>query len=179
MAGYVALLYSIVLTPQRRVVMDELRAIATGCGFEHPRTLASTGNLVFEAPEQDITTLETRLEAGFLSHYGKHVDIIIRSTKDWLRTVASNPFPVESERDGSLVIARLMRAPLGQDVLVNKLERYLDKGERLALVEGDLWIAFAGRPSESRLAGALSTKRLGIGTARNWNTIRGLGQMLS
>ena len=71
-----------------------------------------------------------------------------------------------------------MRAPLGEDILV-KLERYCDRGERLALLGGDLWIAFAGRPSESRLAGALSTKRLGVGTARNWNTIRGLGQMLA
>lgn len=178
MAGYVALLYSIVLTPQRRVVMEELRAIATGCGFDRARTLASTGNLVFEAPEQDIAVLEARLEAGFLGHYGKHVDIIVRSAENWRSTVAGNPFPAEAERDGSLVIARLMRAPLGEDILV-KLERYCDRGERLALVGGDLWIAFAGRPSESRLAGALSTKRLGIGTARNWNTIRGLGQMLA
>ncbi|MBP0583129.1 DUF1697 domain-containing protein [Labrys sp. LIt4] len=178
MAGYVALLYSIVLTPQRRVVMEELRAIAAGCGYDHPRTLASTGNLVFEAPEQDIAAIETRLEAGFRSHYGKHVDIIVRSAEGWRSTVAGNPFPAEAERDGSLVIARLMRAPLGEETL-GKLERYLDGGERLALVGGDLWIAFAGAPSESRLAGALSTKRLGIGTARNWNTIRGLGQMLA
>ena len=178
MPGYVALLYSIVLTPQRRVVMEELRAIATGCGFDRPRTLASTGNLVFEAPEQDIAVLEARLEAGFLSHHGKHVDIIVRSAENWRSTVAGNPFPAESERDGGFVIARLMRGPLSEDILV-KLERYCDRGERLALVGGDLWIAFAGRPSESRLAGALSTKRLGVGTARNWNTIHGLGQMLA
>lgn len=178
MAGYVALLYSIVLTPQRRVVMEELRAIATACGCDRPRTLASTGNLVFETPEQDIAALETRLEAGFLSHYGKHVDIIVRSAEDWRSTVAGNPFPAEAERDGGLVIARLMRVPLSDDTQL-RLERYCDRGERLALVGGDLWIAFAGRPSESRLAGALSTRRLGVGTARNWNTIRGLGQMLA
>ncbi|WP_448952641.1 DUF1697 domain-containing protein [Labrys neptuniae] len=178
MAGYVALLYSIVLTPQRRVVMEELRAIAAACGFEQPRTLVSTGNLVFEASVRDVTGIEARLEAGFKTHYGKHVDIIVRSAENWQQTVAGNPFPAEAERDGGLVVARVMRSPLDDGVLEN-LSRYCDGGEKLALVDGDLWIAFPGRPSESRLLGALTTKRLGIGTARNWNTIRGLGDMLA
>lgn len=178
MASYVALLYSIVLTPPRRVVMEELRTIAIRCGFEAPRTLASTGNLVFQAPAEDIAAIEARLEGAFLDHYGKRVDIIVRGAEHWLRTLAGNPFPAESEIDGGLVITRVMRAPLHDDVL-KTLARYADKSERLAVVGGDLWIAFAGRPSESRLAGALTTKRLGIGTMRNWNTMRGLGRMLA
>jgi uncharacterized protein (DUF1697 family) len=177
MAIYVALLYSIVLTPQRRVTMSDLRAMATGLGFERPRTLASTGNLVFETDPTPVSQLENRLEAAFAAHFGKPVDILVREATAWRETVGRNPFPAESARDGSLVVLRIMRRPL-DPALTRKLEPYLTPPERLAIVAGDLWVSFAGRPSESRLLGALTTRRLGIGTFRNWNTVRGIADLL-
>ncbi len=50
MVRHVALLYSVVLGPGRRVRMDDLRAMAEGLGFERVRSLVATGNLVFDAP---------------------------------------------------------------------------------------------------------------------------------
>ncbi len=58
MRTYIALLYSIVLTPQRRVVMADLKAMAEGLGFTNTRTLAASGNLVFDAPDADKGTGE-------------------------------------------------------------------------------------------------------------------------
>lgn len=46
-----------------------------------------------------------------------------------------------------------------------------------SVVEGDLWVDFSGRPGESKLLSALTTRRLGIGTLRNWNTVRSLAEM--
>lgn len=177
MATYVALLYSIVLTPQRRVTMSDLRAMATGLGFERPRTLASTGNLVFKTDPTPVPQLENRLEAAFAAHFGKPVDILVREATAWRETAAGNPFPAQSARDGSLVVLRVMRRPL-DPALSQKLEPYRTPPESLAIVAGDLWVSFAGRPSESRLLSALTTRRLGIGTFRNWNTVRGLADML-
>jgi putative membrane protein insertion efficiency factor len=48
MTTYVALLHSIVLAPGRRVVMSDLRDMASSLGYQNPRTLVSTGNIVFE-----------------------------------------------------------------------------------------------------------------------------------
>jgi uncharacterized protein (DUF1697 family) len=55
---------------------------------------------------------------------------------------------------------------------------YAQPNQRLALTGGDLWIDFAGKPSEWKLLSALTTKRMGAGTLRNWNTVRGLAEML-
>lgn len=177
MATYVALLYSIVLSPQRRVVMSDLKTMALELCLEKPRTLAATGNLVFEARALSIPQLEARLETAFKARFGKHVDIIVRDAEAWRRTIAANPFPAESEQDGSLVLLRVMREPLGGTVLTG-LEPYRDATEKLALVQGDLWTSFGDRPSQSRLLGVLTKKRLGIGTSRNWNTVRGLADLL-
>jgi len=35
-----------------------------------------------------------------------------------------------------------------------------------------------GKPSEWKLLSALTTKRMGVGTLRNWNTVRGLAEMI-
>ncbi|WP_426238392.1 DUF1697 domain-containing protein [Pararhizobium sp. DWP1-1-3] len=174
MTVYVALLHSIVLGTGRRVVMSELRAMAEGLGFRNTRTLVSTGNLVFETASEPVAVIEARLEEGFCRHFGKHVDIIVRGASGWKRLACQNPFP---ESDGSVAVVRVMRQPLTTTHL-EKLEKIAPPELRLALVDGDLWIDFGGKPSETKLLSHLTAKKLGVGTLRNANTVNGLNAML-
>lgn len=175
MTVYVALLHSIVLGPGRRVVMADLRATAERIGFRDARTLVSTGNLVFETASEAVAVIEARLEEGFRRHFGKHVDIIVRDASGWKRLAGQNPFP---EGNGSAVGVRVMRQPLAATHF-EKLEKIAPPELRLALVDGDLWIDFGDRPSETKLLSHLTTKKLGVGTLRNANTVNGLNAMLA
>lgn len=177
MNSYVALLHSIVLDAGRRVVMADLKQMAEGLGYCSPRTLVATGNLVFNADNATVGALAPSLEAAFARTFGRHVDIIIRSGAGWLKLAASNPFRDEGDEDATRVHVRVMREPLAEAVLAD-LQRYCVAGERLAIVDGDLWVHFIGKASESKLLGAMTTKRLGVGTFRNWNTVKGLAAML-
>ncbi|EHJ97632.1 MULTISPECIES: DUF1697 domain-containing protein [Rhizobium/Agrobacterium group] len=171
--SYVALLHSIVLWAGKRLIMADLREMAQELGFEECRTLVATGNLVFRAPEAPVCEIEEALERAFEKRFGKHVDILVRSAPDWLALTATNPFPDGNPPD---VCVRVMRKPLAGDYL-GILEKYCKK-EKIAIVGGDLWIDFCGKPSESRLLSALTTKKLGIGTTRNANTVNGIAEML-
>lgn len=173
MSSYVALLYSIVL-PEGRLKMDDLKDIALGLGLGDPRTLVATGNLVFTAPMTTIARLETQLEAALEARFGKHIDIIVRTAADWQRTVRANPFGSD---DPKSVAVRVQRDPLDPSIL-DELSRFAVQGERLRVVDGDLWIRFPGKASDSKIAGALTRKRLGIGTTRALSTVIGLGKML-
>jgi len=173
MAVYVALLYSIVLGPGRRVVMTDLKAMAERLGFRNARTLVATGNLVFEAERQPIASVEAKLETGFAAAFGKHIDIIVRDADTWLKLADGNPF---LDGIGSEVIIRVMRRPLEPQVL-DVLRKYR-QNERMAIVDGDLWIDFGLKASDTKLLPALTTQRLGVGTMRNWNTVRGLAKMI-
>jgi uncharacterized protein (DUF1697 family) len=174
MPVYVALLHSIVLAPGRRVVMSDLRDMASTLGYRNARTLVSTGNIVFEASEAPVGDIEAKLERAFQSRFGKPVDIIVRRADGWLRLAHANPFP---DGDGSQVIIRVMRKPLDIFVL-DTLRAYAQPNQRFAVINGDLWIDFAGKASEWKLLSALTTKRMGPGTLRNWNTVRGLAEMI-
>ncbi|MGX9119429.1 MAG: DUF1697 domain-containing protein [Mesorhizobium sp.] len=177
MQTYVALLYSIVLGEGRRLVMSDLRAMTEGLGLYNPRTLVATGNLVFETKETEIAALERRLETAFEKTFGRHVDIIVRRADDWLKLAAGNPFPAESAAAADQVAVRVMRKPVPAEALA-ALEAYVGNDERMQAVGGDIWIFFSRETPSSRLLAATSHKRLGVGTSRNWNTVRKLAEMV-
>lgn len=177
MQTYVALLYSIILGEGRRVVMADLKAMAEQLGLKNPRTLVATGNLVFETRATGIAKLEQRLETAFEKTFGRNVVIIVRTAEDWLKLAAGNPFPADSAEAGNQVAVRVMRKLAPADG-VAALQAYAAEDERVASVNGDIWVVFSRQRPSSRLLAAMNHKRMGIGTARNWNTVRRLAEMV-
>ncbi|MDX8517682.1 DUF1697 domain-containing protein [Mesorhizobium dulcispinae] len=177
MNTYVALLYSIVLGEGRRVVMADLKAMAEGVGLKNVRTLVATGNLVFEARTTKVSALERRLEKAFEETFGRHVDIVVRGAEDWLKLAAGNPFPAESAETADQVAVRVMRQPVADEAL-SGLQVRAAVDERVRLVGGDIWFVFSRERPSSRLLAAANHKRMGIGTSRNWNTVRRLAEMV-
>lgn len=174
MTTHVALLYSIILGDKRRLNMGDLRALAQELGLGAPRTLAATGNLVFEAADRTVPQLEGELERAFEQRFGRHFDIIARPAERWRRLVDANPFPEEAARDGSRIIVRVSRHPVA-DTVAATLARYAVAGERFHVIDGDIWVHCTQQPSTSKLLSVLTPRRLGgCGTLRNWNTARGI-----
>jgi uncharacterized protein (DUF1697 family) len=153
--------------------MAELRAMAQGLGLHDPRTIGATGNLTFESDEASIGKLEKNLEAALNARFGKHIAIIVRNADAWRRLLRANPFRAEATADPQRVAVRVMRS--GE----NALTRYISD-ERIAVAGGDLWIHFTGDPARSRLLSALGAGRLqGVGTLRNTNTLRRIGEAVT
>ncbi|UCI17284.1 DUF1697 domain-containing protein [Mesorhizobium sp. B2-1-8] len=178
MRTYVALLYSITLGEGRRVVMSDLKAMAEGLGLKNVRTLLATGNLVFESDKISVAGLEERLESAFEQTFGRHVDIIVRAAGDWCKLASGNPFPSESVEAGNQVVVRVMRKPVAEDA-ISGFQAYAAADEKVLLVGGDIWVVFSRERPSSRLLAAANHKRMGIGTSRNWNTVRKLAEMVA
>lgn len=178
MTTHVALLYSIIIDAKRRVVMSDLRSIAESLGYSNVRSLVSSGNLVFDSAEISVPSIERALEQAFAAFHGKHVDIIVKTASDWQSIVAANPFLAEAEAEPDRVGIRIMRDAPRAD-LAEFLRPYQTAGERVAIIDGHVWVHFQGQASLSKLAGQLTPKRMGgIGTSRNWNTVKRLGEMV-
>lgn len=178
MACYVALLYSVVLAPGRRVLMEDFRAVARGLNYADPRTVAATGNLVFDAEAAPLDTLEQALEARFAAAMGRRIDIIVRPAEAWHRLVAANPFPRQTVDDPSHVAVRVMRAPITSEAAA-LLDSKRSPHETIAIVDGDPWFYFSKGIGQSKLAGVLTPKRIGVGTARNVNTVRAIDALIA
>jgi len=171
---WVALLYSIVL-PGGRLKMADLKALAEVLGYDEVRTVASSGNLVFETGERKAAEVEAELEAAFAQRFDKAVPVIVRDAGAFKTLVRANPFP--DVKDAKQISVRLMRAPY-PDNLPDDLRPYM-ADERVALVNGDLFIHFPGQPSKTRLLSAFGTKRFATpGTFRTLAMLRKIAAAL-
>jgi uncharacterized protein (DUF1697 family) len=176
MIGYVALLYSILL-PAGRLRMAAWRELLEAEGLQHVRTALATGNAVFQAERAAVPELEARLEAAYARAFGRRVDHILRTAPAFRALVTANPFASETASDPAHVAVRVMRKPLSDGNLAVLSGRATPR-EKLAIVNGDLWLYSPEPPGSSRLVAMLSRERSGAGTIRTWNTIRRLGEML-
>lgn len=179
MPTHVALLYSVVLAPGRRVVMSDLKALAAGLGFGAPQTLVATGNLLFDAPPRlPVGTIEQQLEAAFAARFGRSVDIIVKDAAAFHALAAANPFRAEAEAEPTTVHLRVMREPITEEA-VGPLLPWRAPSERLAVAGGHLWLHLPDGAGISKLTGRLTPRSMGVGTARNWNTVRKLAALLA
>lgn len=177
MTRYVALLYSITLSRERRLKMAEWLQVLEGAGVDRPRTVLSTGNAAFDAKGTTVRKLERRLEDAFEQAFWRRIDTIVRTATAFRKLAAANPFPDETERDPGHVAVRVMREPIGEVALAALAERASTR-EKVALVDGDLWLYTPEPPGKSRLVAMLSRERSGVGTIRTWSTVRRIGEML-
>lgn len=59
----------------------ELRRVFEAAGFDHVRTVISSGNVLFDADETDRAVIEQRIEAALETHLGTHCSAIVRSRR--------------------------------------------------------------------------------------------------
>lgn len=180
MTTYVAVLYSIVLPgagTSQRLKMVDLVKIATQLGLESPRTHGATGNLIFEAKKQQVETLEGKLEDAYEARFKKRVDIIVRTAADWKKMAAGNPFPRQSEAEGSRVAVRIMRDRIPPSA-EKELKALCVGEEQVRIVDGDFWGYFNDGISGSKLLRATAREKQGIGTLRNANVVKAIADLL-
>lgn len=172
MSRSVLLLRAVNVSGRNSVPMARLRELLAA---ETPLTDVSTyiasGNIVCATPADPVAAcavVRARISAAF----GVDTPVIHRTHAQLRASESAQPFP---ESDLKLVHAMFLEGAPG-DGAVAALEERLVPGERLALVDQDLWIDYAaGGVHSTRLTKAVLDRALGVaGTARNLRTVRKL-----
>jgi uncharacterized protein (DUF1697 family) len=177
MPTHVALLRGVNLGPARRVPMAELRRALQEAGFGDVRTLLASGNVLVDddgAPE----TVARRVHDAIAEAFGLDVGVIVRSGTDLAGVVERNP------------LADVATEPLKrlQVVFFEAPPPPAARQAASAAAAGDEQVVFAGREAYSwhpdgvqgsKLARLLAGERLGLATARNWNTVTRLRELAS
>jgi uncharacterized protein (DUF1697 family) len=175
----IALLRGVNLGGRRAVAMAALRNLLTGLGCADVRTLLQSGNVVFSGGQGSGAALERWLEAALLSELGLTTDVMVRSSHEWRRLIAANPFPDEAKRDPArFLVVCLKGKPTTR--AINTLRAAITGPERLEAVGRELYVVYPAGQGQSRLTVALMDAKLGIrGTGRNWNTVLKLGALVA
>lgn len=168
---FIALLRGVNVGGNKQVAMADLRELLTRLGYEDPRTLLQSGNLVFRSRPRTTEELERALEAEVEKHLGLRTDFFVRTAEQWNSIIAHNPFRKEAERDPShLLVMCLKDAPLAKDM--KTLQEAIQGREVIRASGTHAYIVYPDGIGRSRLTNALIDGKLGTrGTGRNWNTV--------
>lgn len=176
MTTFIALLRAVNLAGLNKVAMADLRELAESLGFEEPRTLLQSGNLVFSGPSRSAAKLETTLAQAATTRLGVTTDFFVRTASEWKDLIAANPFAVEAKRDpGHLLVVFLKAAPGRASVVA--LQRAIKGREQVRAKGRHVYVTYPDGIGRSKLTMTLIEKTLGTrGTGRNWNTVLKLGK---
>lgn len=159
-----------------KVPMAELKALAVEAGFGAPRTLLASGNLVVDI-EADPDAVAGRLEQAIAAHFGRPIDVIVRTPQQWSAMIQANPFPEHAADGGSKLLVMVMKAGIRAGA-VEALRALAADGERVEAVGGDLFFWFPDGQGRSKMAEKAQPRLIGVGTGRNWNTVLKIAALL-
>lgn len=173
---HIALLRAVNVGGRGKVAMADLRALLAELGFEAPRSLLQSGNLVFRSQPTG-AALEALLERETQARLGLATDFLVRTAAQWAAIVAANPYPAMAEDDPShLVVMPLKSAPDAAGL--EGLRAWLPGHEAIEAVGRELYITYRDGIGRSKLTNAVIERRLKArGTARNWNTVTKLAAL--
>jgi uncharacterized protein (DUF1697 family) len=174
---HVALLRAINVGGHNRIGMAPLRSFFADLGFDDPRTLLQSGNVVFGGRSR--AGLEAFLEAEARARLSLDIDFLVRSAPELTDILRANPFPAEARTDpGHLLVMFLKSAPASAAVAALAASI---RGREVIHAQGrELYMVYPDGVGRSKLTGTRIEKALGTrGTARNWNTLVKLTAMTS
>jgi len=166
----VLLLRAVNVSGRNRVPMARLRElIAPELG--EVSTYIASGNIICQQPS-DPRSVCADVRAMIATEFGVDTPVVHRTHDQLVRSHAKQPFPGASE---NLLHAMFLEGPASAGA-VDALRERLVPGERIALVDDDLWIDYAeGGVHTTKLTKAVLDRLLGVaGTARNSRTVRKL-----
>lgn len=154
--------------------MKELVAVMGGMGYEKIQTYIQSGNVVFKTRAKLTNKDATAISRQLMSEKGFEPKVMLLSASMLEQAVQNNPFP--SDIGKSLHLYFLESSPVKPDTQL--LNSNKSKSEQYRLDKKVFYLYAPDGIGRSKLAASVENA-LGVPvTARNWNTIRRLCEMV-
>jgi uncharacterized protein (DUF1697 family) len=163
--------------------MATLRSIAADVGLAGATTYLQSGNLIVRpVPASSRSRREddvgVTLAAGILAATGLTIAVITRTAPEWEQVVARNPFP---SAGGSRLHVVFLDRPVG--AAFDMFDAVPFAPEEVAVVDGaasrEVYLHLPDGIGRAKLPNVLARTATAGGTARNWNTVAALAELVS
>lgn len=176
MTTLIALLRGINVGGSNPLPMKELAALLTGMGLREVRTYIQSGNAVFRCDANNKAALAAKIGAAIKTQHGFAPHVLLLDAAELHEAMAGNPYPDAEAEPKSLHLYFLDEAPQHPDL--KSLEAIKIDGEYFTLASKVFYLHTPEGFGSSKLAARVE-KLLGVAaTARNWNTVRKLAEMV-
>ncbi len=178
MTVFIILFRGINVGGHQKVRMDELKALLVALGFRDVVSYIQSGNIVCSSDDADAAHVQKCIEESFEKKFGFSVAVVVRTSDELRAIIEKNPFQDQPDKELKwIVVMFLITHPdtTAREVL---LKTYSGPEEIFVLGQ-EVYIYYADGIGRSKLSNSLLEKRLKtVGTARNWNTIMKLQELV-
>lgn len=167
----IAFLRAINVGKGRSVKMEQLRSELESLGFTNIRTYIQSGNVVFDASEQDETAIVSLIERHLFNWLGFEVKTIVRTVTEMEAIAASIPFADDETGDTKVYVTLMSEQPASEKV--QAVEVLNEDVETIKIIGREAYIRLRTTPyHKTRFSNAYIEKKLGVtATSRNTATI--------
>lgn len=178
MGAMVAMFRGINVGGNHQVKMADLKLLHEELGLQQVVTYIQSGNVLFTSDAADPALLAQRIEDAFAERFGFRSRVIVRSAAELLAVVGNSPFQNRLDKPSKWLVVMFLAAHpdiAAQDDLV---QSYTGP-EELCVIGQELHMYYPEGMGRSKLTITLIEKKLKTsGTARNWNTVMKLLDMI-
>jgi uncharacterized protein (DUF1697 family) len=178
MPVYVSLFRGINVGGNHQVKMAELTALHEALGLTGVQSYIQSGNVVFASDDADVQSLRERIEEGFAQRFGFRSQIYLRTAADIEGIIERNPFHRQPGTELRWVVVTFL--PTGTDPAdwEGAIRTFIGP-EQVVLLGDELHLYYPNSLGTSKLAATALGKQLKtVGTARNWNTVLKLYELM-
>jgi uncharacterized protein (DUF1697 family) len=161
----------------RWVKKEVLRDLFVDLGLTGVSTYITSGNVLFDAPDEKPAALEERIGAHLQSALGFEVTTFVRSAAELAAVAAHEPFAAaEIERAFGLMVAFLKKPP--DEAGRERLMAYRRPSDDFAVHGREVyWLRRAQQSETNFTAGKLEKLFSGPATGRTMGTVRKLAEL--
>ena len=173
---YVALLRGVNVGGKNRLPMADLRDIFTAAGCAAVQTYIQSGNVMFEVEQDLAERVPEIVTRAIRRQFGYETAVVMRSSEELQRVVASNPFDTSGD-PRFLHVAFLGDAPGAK--AVSRLDPQRSPPDAFAVRGRHVYLHYPNGVARSKLTNEyLAAQLQTASTMRNWRTVLKLLEMV-
>jgi uncharacterized protein (DUF1697 family) len=171
MTIYIALLRGINVSGQKVIKMDALKGIFESMQYQNVKTYIQSGNVIFQADEDQYNQLVKEIEDKLLRELGYEVTVIIRTLGELKEIINQNPYHVsELKQDEKIYISFLSEKPT--DEAVEVLQSFQNDIDDFRVQGREVYLLCRKGYGKTLFSNQFIEKKLGVNaTTRNWNSV--------
>lgn len=158
----------------KKIKMEVLKQLYLELGYTNVQTYIQSGNVIFKTKDTDSANLEKRISKQILKVTGFEVPVLVLKLEELKRTIANNPFTLDSTKDAaSFHVTFLSATP--DAISVEKLESAYYGGDQFELQDKIIYVYCPTGYGSTKLTNTFFENKLKVtATCRNWKTVNEL-----
>ncbi|HTM66092.1 MAG TPA: DUF1697 domain-containing protein [Flavipsychrobacter sp.] len=174
MQTYISILRGINVSGQKKINMQELKAMYESYGFGNVATYIQSGNVVFQSEKEEEKLLAKKIEDAIKATFGFDVPVLVLTLKDIMATIKHNPFLKEKDiQTDKLHVTFLQDKPEAANI--KKTEELDFSPDRFVISGKDVYVYCPNGYGNTKINNNFFESKLKVkATTRNWKTVNEL-----